>query len=107
MTIEQTAAENEEFNAEVAYGQLEAKLKGILSRYHPVSEERINKHWIATRDTLNEFTNQLVEEQVARGKQNTAIASLANEVEALKKMVVMQAVQQGGSPTGVSDGAAD
>jgi hypothetical protein len=87
----------EEFDAEKMYGQLEAKLNGVLERYKPVSEERLNRLWGSVRETINKFSANLAEAQESRRLQNEAIASLAGEVQSLKQVVIMQtALSQGG-----------
>jgi len=87
-------------------GRMEGLLKSILEKHVPISEAQINKKWRAVRETVDEFSNQLVENQLDRQKQNDAIATLRGEVQKLSEQVIlMTAMSQGGMK--VPDGASD
>ncbi len=75
-----------------ALGHLETKLENIRQKYVPVSEERINKLWTAVRETIDEFSNQLVGFQEDRKIQTNTIETLSAKVDNLNQQVVMLSV---------------
>lgn len=75
-----------------ALGHLETKLENIRQKYVPVSEERINKLWTAVRETIDEFSNQLVVFQYDHQEQNKTIETLSAKVDILNEQVVMLSV---------------
>lgn len=109
MTEEAKTIDEKVAALEAAVGQFDAKLAGILDKFVPVSEQRIEKHWTATRDTMAEYMNQLAALQLERNAQNDKITSLANQVAAYHQQAIAMALQQGGAPVPKegANGAAD
>lgn len=77
------------FDAQSELQRQQQVLKNIAEKHVPVSEARLNKIMVAIRETVDEFSHQLMEEQESRRLQNEKIASLAAEVESLRQQVIM------------------
>ena len=82
----------EHFKAEVEtwMNQMKAQIEGLMGKYKPVSVAQMQRYVQSMRDSLNEFTVLLVEEQVARTAQNNKIASLSAEIEAVRRTQVTE-----------------
>lgn len=77
------------FDAEAELARQKQLLRNLYEKYVPISEKRLNKMWRAVRETVDEFTNQLVQFQEDRRLQNEAIAGLSAEVQELKQHVLL------------------
>lgn len=72
--------------------ELEWRITALEATYIPVSEERLAKFVAAVRESLNEFSGQLVEQQEQRRLQNLKITTLAAENDNLTQQVVMLSI---------------
>lgn len=79
---------------------LETKLENIRQKYVPVSEDRLNKLWTAVRETIDEFSNQLVGFQEDRVIQTNTVETLSAKVDNLNQQVVLLSVSAPQDTTG-------
>lgn len=79
--------------------ELENNQKALLKKFTPVSAQRLDKVYVAIKETMDNFSVQLAEQQELRRRQNDKITTLTQEVQDLKKQVVMlSAMTQTGRP---------
>lgn len=71
---------------------LKAKIVELQERYHPVSEERLAKLWASVRESLDDFTQRLVEQELARRGHNDTLAKLLNQQRQNEAVMQAQAV---------------
>lgn len=72
---------------------LKARVEDIAQRLHGVSEERLNKLWASVRETMNEFTGKLAEQELARRGMSDTIASVILKQNQMEVIMQAHAVQ--------------
>lgn len=79
--------------------EVDVRLKSILERYVPISEERVSKLTTAYRDTLDGYTEMITDLREEKRRQNDKITTLATEVKQYKEQIIVLSAQiQGGMP---------
>lgn len=72
---------------------LEARVEELAERYFPVSEKRLNQLWESVRASLDEFTQRLIAQELARRGHNDTLAKLLAGQQKIDTVLATQAVQ--------------
>lgn len=73
--------------------EIEQRIINLETLYQPASGERIDRMWAAVRETMDEFTAQLVQAELDRRGLNDTVVKLLNQHRQMEVIMQMNSVQ--------------
>lgn len=89
---------DEDFEARLHKLETEAvaTMRALVDKYVPISEVRVEKLTTAYRESLNDYTELLVEQQLEKKKIADTVYSLKQEMATLNEQVMLLTATTGG-----------